>query len=337
MITFSVWEWRLYLKSLDHFIKENNMDRNNQREFQTGLQLLHNSEQYLKNPKTVNKGMDLLSNGLSLIKKIWQTEKWKDFCDNVCLSHSIRSLVHQDPITYRSFSKPRGYAGDAVLLDYLYQNPSAIDKLRSASAIGKAICNYHISSPSAESVRWRREILSKIIDETAARVPDAEILAVACGHLREASQSSAVHNNQIKRLVAFDQDNESLKTINTDKNGSPIECVPGNIKDLISHKTKIGSFDFIYSAGLYDYLDDKIARTLSKVLFGMLKKDGRLLIANFVPGNKECGYMEAFMGWELLYRTREQFERIHSDLSQHIQKIFFDENKYVIYLEFRKR
>ncbi len=313
------------------------MDKNYQQEFQPGFQLLEKSEQYLKTPDTVNKGMDLLFNGLSEIRKEWQLEKWKYFCNNICLSHSIRSLVHQDPITYRAFSKPRGYAGDAVLLDYLYQNPSAIDKLKTVSVIGQAICNYHISRPSAESVRWRREILSKIIDETASRVTDAEILAVACGHLREASNSNAVLNNQIKRLVAFDQDGESLKTINTEKNGSSIECVSGNIIDLISRKIKIGKFDFIYSAGLYDYLDDKVARLLTKVLFGMLKKDGRLLIANFVPGNRESGYMEAFMGWELLYRTRQQFEKINGELEKYIQRIFFDENKYVIYMEFRRK
>src|SRR5690349_4211574 len=35
----------------------------------------------------------------------------------LCLDHPMRQLLHQDPFTYRAFSKPRGYAGDAVLLD----------------------------------------------------------------------------------------------------------------------------------------------------------------------------------------------------------------------------
>lgn len=37
-----------------------------------------------------------------------------------CLSHFLRGLLHQDPFTYRAFSKPRGYAGDAVMTDYIY-------------------------------------------------------------------------------------------------------------------------------------------------------------------------------------------------------------------------
>ena len=37
-----------------------------------------------------------------------------------CLNHPIRDLLHQDPFTYRAFAKPRGYAGDAVMMDYIY-------------------------------------------------------------------------------------------------------------------------------------------------------------------------------------------------------------------------
>src|ERR1700730_8656601 len=42
---------------------------------------------------------------------------WTEFV-GMCLAHPLRELVHQDPFTYRTFSKPRGYAGDAVMLDY---------------------------------------------------------------------------------------------------------------------------------------------------------------------------------------------------------------------------
>src|SRR6185436_14902071 len=36
-----------------------------------------------------------------------------------CRHHPICGLLHQDPFTYRAFSKPRGYAGDAVMMDYI--------------------------------------------------------------------------------------------------------------------------------------------------------------------------------------------------------------------------
>ena len=35
-------------------------------------------------------------------------------------SHPVRDLLLMDPFTYRAYSKPRGYAGDAVMMDYIY-------------------------------------------------------------------------------------------------------------------------------------------------------------------------------------------------------------------------
>jgi len=304
---------------------------------QSGLKILDESYHYLEKPETVNQGMDLLFDGLHTKRNESHKESWQHFCENVCLTHPIQSLLHQDPLTLRSFSKPRGYPGDAVLLDFIYRHPSQEDELGKASPIGRAVCEYMVSRPAAESVRWRRELLSQLLDETVKKVQNAEILSVACGHLREAANSMAIQNNLIHRFIAFDQDHASLKTIEAEKNGTNIDCVQGTIKELIRRKIELGKFDFIYVAGLYDYLSDGAAQLLTKSLFGMLKENGRLLIANFMPSNPDMGYMEAFMGWELLYRTREEFERAVGPLEKNIQKIYFDDNWHVVYLELRKR
>ncbi|MCH7676678.1 class I SAM-dependent methyltransferase [candidate division KSB1 bacterium] len=304
---------------------------------QSGLRILDESYHYLENPETVNQGMDLLFDGLYTKRSESNKESWRHFCENVCLNHPIQALLHQDPLTLRSFSKPRGYPGDAVLLDFIYRHPAQEDELEKASPIGRAVCEYMVSRPAAESVRWRRELLSQLFDETVKRVQNAEILSVACGHLREAANSMAIQNNLVHRFIAFDQDYASLKTIEAEKNGTNIDCVRGTIKELIRRKIKLGKFDFIYVAGLYDYLSDGAAQLLTKSLFSMLKENGRLLIANFMPSNPDMGYMEAFMGWELLYRTREEFEQTVGPLEKNIQKIYFDDNWHVVYLELRKR
>ncbi len=194
-----------------------------------------------------------------------------------------------------------------------------------------------VNRPAAESVRWRRQLLSRLIDETMQQASRPEILSVACGHVREALYSTAIRENLVYRFVAFDQDEASLQTLESEKNGFNIDCVLGTIKELIRRKIKLGKFDFIYAAGLYDYLTDGAAQLLTKSLFGMLKENGRLLIANFMPSNPDMGYMEAFMSWELLYRTREEFEQAVGPLEKNIQKIYFDDNWHVVYLELRKR
>lgn len=73
------------------------------------------------------------------------------------------------------------------------------------------------------------------------------------------------------------------------------------------------------------------------MLFEHLKPGGRLLIANFLPGIKECGYMEAFMDWKLIYRTVDQFVELTAPLSRYVNNTFTDVNRYVVYVELMKK
>lgn len=70
-------------------------------------------------------------NVLSAIRLLCEplTELWTDVRDadqraallTKCRQHSLFSLIQRDPFTSRAAIKPRGYAGDAVMMDYLYQ------------------------------------------------------------------------------------------------------------------------------------------------------------------------------------------------------------------------
>jgi hypothetical protein len=63
-----------------------------------------------------------------------------------------------------------------------------------------------------------------------------------------------------------------------------------------------GTFDFIYAAGLYDYLPASIAEALVAMTFDMLNPGGRLLLTNAIDTVKDSGYMELYMDWWLVYR-----------------------------------
>src|ERR1700722_16398199 len=72
----------------------------------------------------VGDGMKDLISTLSSIKAGVTSEVWKEVMSQ-CLAHPVRQLIHQDPFAFRCFTKPRGYAGDAVLIDYLYSRSYA--------------------------------------------------------------------------------------------------------------------------------------------------------------------------------------------------------------------
>jgi extracellular factor (EF) 3-hydroxypalmitic acid methyl ester biosynthesis protein len=148
---------------------------------------------------------------------------------------------------------------------------------------------------SCRSVALRRELIADRIDEIANTRQHIEILAVACGHLREAELSEALRAGKVARFVATDQDDASLDVVRQYRheiNGC-IEPRRLTVKDFIAKKHKLGQFDLIYAAGLYDYLDAKTASRLTKRLFELLKPGGRILVGNFLEGLWELPYMEA--------------------------------------------
>src|SRR5215472_7964608 len=52
---------------------------------------------------------------------------WKQFATKECRQHPLMQLLQHDPLTYRAFSKPRGYAGDAVMMDMVYAAEDGYD------------------------------------------------------------------------------------------------------------------------------------------------------------------------------------------------------------------
>jgi len=133
---------------------------------------------------------------------------------------------------------------------------------------------------------------------------------IACGHLREAMISRAILERRISEFIALDQDQESLDHIAETYTQHNIRIVNGSVRAVISGAVKLGGFNLIYAAGLYDYLVDRVAARLTAATFDMLVSGGRLLVANFAPTGRDIAYMEKFMRWKLIYRTEDDIMRL---------------------------
>ncbi|MBZ4330145.1 class I SAM-dependent methyltransferase [Corallococcus interemptor] len=285
--------------------------------------------------ETLHAGMTALHGGLIQRRRQWSPEVWKRFCQELARKHPMRPFLHQCPFTRHAFERPRGYAGDAALIDYLYMDHAA-DELHA----GREIYRYMHGQPSARSVRERRELLARMMDETAGRRPDGRVLSVACGHLREAESSRAVAERRLQELIAFDQDPVSLAEISRLHPNGIVRPVCGSVRSLLAGKAAFHDLDFAYSAGLYDYLSDSVAARLTALLFQMLRPGGRLLVANFAVHPPETGYMEAFMDWWLTYRDEDGMRGLLSETPlEQVDgvRLFRDSQDNVIYLEVTRR
>jgi hypothetical protein len=230
-----------------------------------------------------------------------------------CLDHPIRELLHQDPFTYRAFAKPRGYAGDAVMMDYIYGLGETQQAARRATPLGRAIFRYMDTRPSARAVRFRRCLIADLIDRVAAP-GGARVFALASGHLREAEISRAVRLGHVQEFVAIDQDKASLAVVARDYARFGVKAQEGSVRQILSGKVNPGQFDFVYAAGLFDYLSGPVATALTRRLFEMTRPGGVMLIPNFLASVRDRGYMESFMDWRLIYRDHADMRALAAAL-----------------------
>lgn len=252
----------------------------------------------------VFEAMEAVAVRLTKLRQESQPDEWRTFCRDIVPAHPLWNVVQQAPFTRRAFEKPRGYAGDAVVLDWIYGYQQLADD---APPSLMELHRWEHQTPSCVSVRNRKTILASAIDEAANRQQQPiRALAMACGHLREAAESAALKSNGVAEFLALDHDAESLRVAAA--MGPGITPVHGSVRSVVANKIRFSDIDLIYAAGLYDYLGPAMAAQLTSALFRMLRPGGTLLIANFNPDLRDIGYLEAYMDWRLIYRTDAELE-----------------------------
>ena len=269
-------------------------------------------------------------------------ESWKQFITLNCRHHPLLDLLHQDPLSSRAFIKPRGYAGDADMLDLIYaiEDGETLPALQRSSELGRRIYHATANVAAARAVRSRRWIIIDTLNELTARLARPHVLSLACGHLREARHCSALLQGRFGRFVAADQDQESLAVVEREVGDLGIEAVATSVRTILRGQVSLGSFDFIYASGLYDYLSQSVAQRLTEHLFAMLTPGGRLLLANFLPSSSSTAFMEAYMDWWLIYRTKAEMLDLVKTLPEEEMghcHLFTEENENIVFLEVERR
>ncbi|TAN12083.1 MAG: class I SAM-dependent methyltransferase [Rhizobiaceae bacterium] len=258
----------------------------------------------------------------------------------IAQEHRVAEYLLADPFTRWSFEKPRGYSGDASLLDIYYKHPSADDIVQSSPPLGREIYAYTSEAASSVAGRERRAILARTVDETAARTDSAEVLAIACGHLREAELSSALRQGELKRWVGLDQDPISVGTVNRDLAGTGVEAIDGSVRGILRRAYKLGTFDLVYASGLYDYLPRAIGVRLMQRAMELVRPGGDFLFANFSDEITTDGYMETFMDWPLILRSADDMWGIINasvDRNTVDAEVYYGSNRNIVYGKVRKR
>ncbi len=304
-----------------------------------GRALLDRVSDELEGPR-VDEAMDRLIRGLQSLRQNVPSLEWEAFCRTECVSHPVRFKVHQDPLTERAFFKPRGYPGDAVLLDLFLGEDGVQPYVDEATELGQRIYRYTSSATAARALRRRKEILATFIDRVSDSAEPAGIMTLGCGHLREAEISAAVQRGKVGRFLAVDRDPDSLRVVREKFGPLGVETAESTVNELIEMAPQLGAFDLVYAAGPYDHLNRWVATRLTEALFGTTKPGGLLLVTNFVHGIRDVGYLEAFMDWHLDYRNAADMFALSSTLPEGEvadRRTFAEESGGIVFLAVRRR
>ena len=253
------------------------------------------------------------------------------------LVHWSRRHLHEymmlAPAMARAFQKPFGYPGDYEVMRFIYEKP-----FEGPNLFAKTISLAFDETKAAHAVRYRKDLVKRQIVSAVEAGRPVRLLAVACGpaqEIVELLQESA--ELPPLEIVLFDQDKGALASAY--KRLMPLVDArhQGKVKLVYLHESikrllrdaemfaAFGSFDLIYSVGLFDYLRPTTAVVLARNLEARLTKGGRLLIANMVPDMPSRWYMEHHLDWWLILRSRAELLDIAHRAAPHARVQILEE------------
>jgi hypothetical protein len=229
----------------------------------------------------------------------------------------IYPVIMKSRFADRAYTKPKGYAGDFMMMEMLYQNtPDGDGKL------GIVIDHWCLSTPSAQAVRNRKKLLSRKIKTICDEKKENQngpihIMNLACGPNRELFDFlyQCDYSERID-ATCVDIDSQALhyidQQINNFSHKAVIRLMNENLIKWAIGKIDLdfGLHDIIYSAGLTDYLNDDLFTAFVNRCYSQLNDNGYLIIGNFATINPDRLFMDHILDWRLIYRTGDELKQL---------------------------
>lgn len=215
----------------------------------------------------------------------------------------------------RSYTKPRGYAGDYFTIELMYKDEPGGD-----GRIGRFVDRWSLDQPAVLAVKNRRGLLAGAIRESLKNWPDSApmpVTSVASGPAREIFDVLAGGEDNL-HFTCIDIDQEALAFVSNQAQTRGVQdkltLARENAVRLSRGKSRLSMprQQLIYSIGLIDYLSDECVVDLLNWGFDNLLPGGTLIVGNFDPGNPDKPFMDHVLEWILIHRTPEQIREIFS-------------------------
>lgn len=233
----------------------------------------------------------------------------------------IGAFVHGETYPYlslstlidRSYTKPRGYAGDFLTLQMVYD-----DEPQGVRRLGPYIDRWFLGIPASCAVKNRRGLLRDMIVDAARARPGGPIAiaSLACGPAREIFDVFAEPDHPALTATCLDIDEQALSYARGLAESLEVtermSFVQANVVKLALGRDRlaVADQDLVYSIGLIDYLVDGLVVRLLDWIHGVLRPGGTAVVGNFDVGNPDRAFMDHLLDWRLIHRSPDDLARL---------------------------
>lgn len=233
-------------------------------------------------------------------------------------------LMMRAPFFHRSYIKPLGYAGDYMMVKMMVEGKRA-----GPTTYARLVNDFYLEIDLVKAHRNRliilEEELGKLADKAAAEGRKVKILNVGCGpaiELIRFIQNS--ENCEACQFTLIDFNAETIEyartaienTMREVSRRPQIEFKQLSVHSLLKQSSSDieeadqPAYDFVYCAGLFDYLSDRVCQRLLELFCKWTKPGGHVLATNVHPDNPTRWIMEHVIEWHLIHRTMEDLAKL---------------------------
>lgn len=245
--------------------------------------------------------------------------KMKRYTENVVTREMCLGALQ-----HRCYHKPLGYPGDFEIMNALYD-----DVPRGETTYARLLDRLAMIAGRPVTARMNRMTaeLSQMIDEN----PDREhfhVMSIGAGPAREFRRLFELGLDRGKgfTITLVDPEEAALRnafsniygSIKTGVSSVMVNGMNTSFTEMLRPSSTFRHLppqDLVYSAGLTDYLNERLTRSFVKKLFAYIRPGGRVIVGN-VNDNDYGMYWstEYVTDWTMFFRNRQEMDRIAEGL-----------------------
>lgn len=211
-------------------------------------------------------------------------------------------------IQWHAWSKPYGYAGDFEIIDKIYTH--RITPERPA----KCWDQYFHQQAAPIAVRNRKTYFKNLLSAKLSKASSPiRLLNIASGPARDLYELyDSLANKEHLTTTCVEMDLRAIDFAKT-LNANYLDRITFVEKNIFRY-TDDKIYDVVWSAGLFDYFDDRTFVRILGRMKGWLREGGEIIIGNFnAEHNPSRDYMEILGDWYLHHRSTEQLRQLAID------------------------